>query len=56
MIDDDIFRDDYSFLIYVYIYIYIYIHIHDRGFTDRDEICIAYVKSKCKHILFMRIF
>ena len=29
---------------------------YDRGFTDRDEICIAYVKSKSKHILFVGIF
>ena len=43
--------------IYVYIYIYIYIYLkYDRGFTDRDEICIAYVKSNSKLILFLRIF
>ena len=29
---------------------------YDRGFTDRDEICIAYVKWNSKHILLMRIF
>ena len=26
------------------------------GFTDRNEICIAYVKLNSKHILFVRIF
>ena len=26
------------------------------GFTDRFVICIAYVKSNSKHILFMRIY
>ena len=46
---------DYSFHIYIYIYIYIYIKYY-RGFTDRDEICIAYVKSNSKHILLLRIF
>ena len=34
---------------------YIYIKYY-RGFTDRDEVCIAYVKSNSKHILSLRIF
>ena len=38
---------DIHFLHNIYIYIY-----YDREFTDRNEICTAYVKSNSKHILF----
>ena len=41
-------------IIMIIVYIYIYIK-YDRGFTDRDEICIAYVKSNSKHIFFENV-
>ena len=39
----------------IIVFIYIYIK-YDRGFTNRDEICKAYVKSNSKHILFYENF
>ena len=38
------------------IVLHIYIYNTIGGFTDRNEICIAYVKLNSTHTLFMRIF